>query len=109
MLQRVQLKTLVFHLQVWNLTLSFAEEPVTVVCVYWEMMATLFAPQWTEDVRPLRADSSSSLVSLNSDQQTMLTEMQQTAYRIEVVGHLFGHQHIKESEEMKWQTQRRRE
>ena len=57
-------------------------------------MAILLALQWVEEVRPLRAvicsDSSSSLISLNNNKSDgrpdVLIEMQQTLYRIQMMG-----------------------
>ena len=79
-----------------------------------DMLAILLAVQWVEDTRPLRAivcsDSSSSLDSLkynNSDSRPdILLEVQQTLYRIKMMGLtiiFYGYQHILESEESRWQ------
>ena len=57
-------------------------------------MAILLALQWVEEVRPLRAvicsDSSSSLISLKNNKSEgrpdVLIKMQQTLYRIQMMG-----------------------
>lgn len=59
-----------------------------------EMLAILLAVQWIEEIRPLRviicSDSTSSLISLQSSHSDsradILLEIQQTLYRIQMVG-----------------------
>lgn len=59
-----------------------------------EMIAILLAVQWTEETRPLRtiicSDSSSSLASIQFSQSEsrpdILIEIQQTLYRIQMMG-----------------------
>ncbi|XP_035984330.1 uncharacterized protein LOC118557933 [Fundulus heteroclitus] len=59
-----------------------------------EMLALLLAVQWVEEVRPLKSiicsDSSSSLISLQNNQSDsrpdILIEIQQTLYRINMMG-----------------------